>query len=237
MKTKKRPTKKTRNYVLPAGKALVLRTCDANLRSHEGFQWPKSGPVKAPDWDPKPECGHGLHGLLWGEGCADLLCWDESAKWLVVEIDPKTAVDLNGKVKYPSGRVVFVGDRSTAPIWLGEHGGAGRAIVRGTATAGYNGTATAGNRGTATAGYSGTATAGNNGTATAGNRGTATAGYGGTATAGERGTAKTGSLGIIVLRWWDGARYRVTVGYVGEDGIKPDTFYRCDEQGKLVEQK
>ena len=69
------------------------------------------------------------------------------------------------------------------------------------------------------AGYAGTATAGNCGTATAGNRGTATAGDDGTATAGNRGE--------IRIRYWDpkSDRYRVAVGYVGEDGIDPDTAY------------
>jgi len=250
--TKRSP--KPRSYVLPTGKALVMRTCSADMTSHGGFRWPMSGPVKAPDWEPTKQCGHGLHGLLWGEGCGGLLELDDpTAKWLIVEIDPETAIDLDGKVKFPRGKVVFVGDLDSAPKWLSEHGGAGRAIVSGTATAGYSGTATAGVRGTATAGvrgtatagysgtatagYSGTATAGDSGTATAGDRGTATAGDRGTATAGDRGTATTGEIGIIVVRWWDTAkdRYRLAVGYVGEDGIKPNTFYCCDERGKLVE--
>jgi hypothetical protein len=74
-------------------------------------------------------------------------------------------------------------------------------------------------------------------TATAGDMGTATAGDGGTATAGDRGTAKSGPVGIIVIRWWDAkaVRFRLAVGYVGEDGIKPDTFYQCDDAGKLIE--
>ncbi len=31
-------------------KVLVLRTCDKNLKSHNGFQWPESGEVSTPDW-------------------------------------------------------------------------------------------------------------------------------------------------------------------------------------------
>ena len=234
MATKRKPRKvvsaESPDYVLPAGKALVMRTCAADMTSYKGvFRWPESGPVEAPDWKPTAVCGNGLHGLLWGEGCGEWLAIDDpTAKWLAVEIDPTTAINLDGKVKFQRGVVVFVGDRNSAPQWLSEHGGAGRAIVSGTATAGDIGTATAGDRGTATAGYSGTATAGDSGTATAGDRGTATAG--------DRGTAKTGEIGIIVCRWYDDSkeRYRLTVGYVGEDGIEPNTFYRCDERGKLV---
>ena len=100
------------------------------------------------------------------------------------------------------------------------------------------GTATAGYAGTATAGDDGTATAGDDGTATAGYAGTATAGTRGTATAGTRGTATAGYAGTVTIRWWDGAtqRYRLTVGYVGEGGIEPNTPYRV-EDGKLVEVK
>jgi len=106
----------------------------------------------------------------------------------------------------------------------------------GTATAGYRGTATAGDRGTATAGYRGTATAGYRGTATAGYRGTATAGAEGTATAGAEGTATAGENGILIVKWWDNStnRYRVTVGYVGEGGVKPYHLYGCTDDGTIV---
>ena len=199
MPTQKTPRKTARktnpvaDYILPPGKALVLRTCKADMSSNSeyanGFRWPKSGLVKCDDWQPTKECGHGLHGLLWGEGAGNLLNWDVDAVWLIVEIDPTTAIDLDGKIKFPSGVVVYCGTRETAPKWLSEHGGAGRAIASGTATAGYGG------------------------------------------------TAKTGEIGIIVCRWWDvnKERYRLAVGYVGEDGIKANTFYRANESGKLVE--
>ena len=251
-KTRKKSVRKpcpVVDYVLPPGKALVLRTCKADMSSNaaeaNGFKWPKSGPVKCDDWQPTRECGNGLHGLLWGEGSGNLLNWGNDAVWLVVEIDTASAIDLDGKIKFPEAIVVHCGNRETAPKFISEHGGAGRAIVSGTATAGVSGTATAGDSGTATAGDSGTATAGDSGTATAGYSGTATAGYSGTATAGVRGTAtagysgtaKSGEIGIIVCRWWDEPknRYRLAVGYVGEDGIKPNTFYRADTGGNLIE--
>ena len=183
---------------------LVLRTCNENLKSYGAFQWPESGPVQAPDWNPKPECGNGLHGLLWGEGNGGLLDWDPSAKWLVCEVDPNEIIELDGKVKFPRCTVVHCGDQNSATNYIAEHGGAGKAIVghtatagdHGTATAGDRGTATTGNNGTATAGYNGTATAGNNGKTTVGDFGTATAGDDGIATAGYNGTATAGDDGI-----------------------------------------
>jgi len=68
-------------------KVLILRTCNADMTSYGGFVWPESGPVEAPDWEPTYECGHGLHGLLWGEGNSGLLDTSDDAKWLVVEAD------------------------------------------------------------------------------------------------------------------------------------------------------
>ncbi len=183
------------------GHVLVLRTCAADMTAHGGFKWPTKGLVKCPDWDPTPNCGNGLHGALWGEGCGDLLSFAEDAKWLVVEVKASDVVDLQGKVKFPRGRVVYCGTRLGATAYICERRPG--AVI--------GGTATAGNYGTATAGY--------RGTATAGNYGTATAGYGGT----------------IVLRYYDRAadRYRLVVGYVGENGILPNVKYKV-ENGALV---
>ena len=129
-------------------KVLVLRTCRPDMSSYGGFRWPESGPVACPDWSPRPVCGQGLHGLLWGEGDGALLSWAPECRWLVVEVTAADVVELSGKVKFPAGVVVFCGDRLEATTYLSEHGGAGRAIVGGTATAGDGGTATAGVGGT-----------------------------------------------------------------------------------------
>jgi hypothetical protein len=146
------------------GHVLCLRTCNSDMTSHGGFRWPESGPCEAPDWNPEPICGGGLHGLAWGEGGSDYLSVDADAKWLVVLADATTLVDIDGdKVKFPRGEVVYCGDRTGATDYIYRNGGAGKRINYGTATAGYRGTATAGDRGTATAGYEGTATAGDGG--------------------------------------------------------------------------
>ena len=106
------------SYVLPAGKALCLRTNNKDMTSYDGFQWPEAGYVAAPDWQPTPECGNGLHGLLWGAGKASLLNWDSTAKWLVVEINADEAINLDGKVKFPHCHVVYVGDRHGAAAFI-----------------------------------------------------------------------------------------------------------------------
>jgi hypothetical protein len=49
-------------------------------------------------------------------------------------------------------------------------------------------------------------------------------------------TAKAGENGCIALAYWSAKeeRFRMAVGYVGEDGIKADRFY-CVRDGKLAE--
>lgn len=203
---------------------LVLRTVRADMTSHGGFVWPESGRVEAPDWDPTAECGNGLHGLLDGQGVAALLDWSSDARWLVVRPEGET-VDLSGKVKFAAGTVEYCGDRAGALAFM-RSAGVTAALPGDVVTAGDYGTATAGDYGTAAAGNYGTATAGNSGTATAGDHGTATAGYSGTVTAGDH--------GVITIRYWDGTRRRLVVGYVGEDNIKANTPYRLDDAGKFV---
>ena len=222
---------------------LVLRCCRHDFTSRDGFQWKKKGTVTAPDWEHRPYCGHGLHGWKHGEGDHSVWEHDESDVWMVLAVKTKSIVELDGKVKFPTCRVLFTGKREVATALIKEHYPAARVIYgtatageNGTATAGYKGTATAGNygtatagnygtatageNGTATAGYKGTATAGNYGTATAGNYGTATAGYNGTATAGENGTATAGNYGTATA----GYNGTATAGYngtatAGENGI------------------
>jgi hypothetical protein len=80
----------------------VLRTCDKNLKSYGGFQWPESGEVIAPDWKPTTEIGNGLHGLLEGNGDWRLLDWSIDAKAMIVKTDKRKIVDLGNKVKFQS---------------------------------------------------------------------------------------------------------------------------------------
>ncbi len=97
---------------------LFLRTTDAEGRSHGGFQWPLEigATVTAPDWDPAPKCGNGLHGLMDGLGQASHLSFDDDAIWWIVEA--ADAVDLGGKHKFQSCRVVAFGPRHEATAEL-----------------------------------------------------------------------------------------------------------------------
>ena len=186
---------------------LVLRTCNADLTSYGGFQWPAAGFVQAPDFEATYAYGHGLHGLLEGKGDGDYLNWSPAARWLVVEVEERLLLtgqgELCDKCKFPEGNVVHCGTQTSALDYLQQHGvdpiGCVGAVItagdRGTAIVGYNGIATAGKLGTAIAGKLGTATAGNSGIATVGDYSAAIAGDNGKATAGKNGTASVGNDG------------------------------------------
>ena len=144
---------------------LVLRTCNAELQAHGGFQWPSKGAVKAPDFQPAEQCGNGLHGWLWGEGDGTLGNWDADAKWLVVQVLASDVIDLKNKVKFPKGKVVFCGDRFDATAYLASKApNQVKAIIGHTSTSGYRGTSTSGYNGTSTSGDVGTSTSGDYGT-------------------------------------------------------------------------
>src|SRR3990167_9117853 len=66
---------------------LLLKTINAdNTNSNgNGFKYGKVGStVVATDWNPKPVCGGGIHGLLNGCGNGSLLNWADDAVWVVL---------------------------------------------------------------------------------------------------------------------------------------------------------
>ena len=222
MKVKKISAKAALNS---SKKVLILRSNNPNLKSHGGFQWPESGPVECPDWDPQAECGTGLHGFLWGQGNMSLSKRSHDAKWLVVEVNTDDIVNLDGKVKFPKGNVIYCGTWWTAcaivrqeylkrPVKKQKRKIATGRFGHAAATGRFGHAAATGDSGHAAAtGDSAVAASLNN-----------------------RGHAKAGENGTIIIAWIETSsiRRRIAVGYVGENGIKADTWYRV-AQGKLQE--
>jgi hypothetical protein len=70
----------------------------------------------------------------------------------------------------------------------------------------------------------------------AGDCGKVSVGDYGLAFVGRYGKASAGEYGTIQIKWWDNKtnRYRISIGYVGENGIEPNVAYRCDECGNFV---
>jgi hypothetical protein len=205
--------------------ALVLRCCNSDMSSKNGFVWPGVGGIAiAADWKDDGECGSGLHGWLYGQGdhqTSDYWSYPD-AKWLVVEVEFSEIRMLGGKCKFQSGRVVFVGEKSEAAEYIVTN----ETYASDVAVIGH----------IKQGGEMALVSVGALGTATAGDSGTATAGYSGTATAGDSGMATAGALGTICIKYWDlkNDRYRTVIGYIGEDGIKQDIAYKLDANHKFI---
>jgi hypothetical protein len=238
--------------------AVVIRTSNSDDTAWGGFQWPSEvgSLVEAPDWDPRPKCGYGLHGLLDGIGAWGLTDRD-SPVWQVVGVKRDECVWVeDDKVKFPRCVLLYRGDKAGAlklilPDMIkaimggaegntatGDRGHAAATGDRGhaAATGDCGHAAATGDRGHAAAtGYSGHAAAtGYSGHAAAtGDRGIA-------ASLGIEGSATAGPAGAIMLAHWDTSAWpyklsAVGAFMVGSDGVEPGKTYRLSANGKPVE--
>jgi len=230
--TKKKKTK-------AAEHVYVLRCCLASMISTNGFRWPESGQVECPDWSAEAKCGNGLHGWLWGEGNISVATGydDPASRWLVVKVARADVVNLDGKVKFPRGEVVFCGDRSAAAAEIRRLGATGAVIGTVALSEDAKIALAGGARSTLTGGYGSTLTGGYGSTLTGGDGSTLTGGARSTLTGGDGSTLTGGENGSLQVRWWDGKRYRVAVFYVGEDGIEAGVAYVANDRGEIVRAK
>lgn len=82
------------------------------MKSRNGFVWPTSGIVKCPDWNPHSNCGNGLHGYLPNKvdlSVSNTKREDPHRKFLVVKVKKTDIVDLQDKVKFKEGEVIYCG--------------------------------------------------------------------------------------------------------------------------------
>jgi hypothetical protein len=190
----------------------ALKTVKSDLTSHGGFRWKKRGVVVAPDWNPDPVCGGGLHAFLRGEGNGSLADWSTDALWLVLQIPEGSYVDLDGKIKFPRCTVVFCGDRKSATDKLQELGCSGPIIGA------YK-----------SGGYESTVSGGYGSTVSGGDRSTVSGGYESTVSGGDESTVSGGHESVLTLSYYDGVRRRLVTRYVGEGGIVANTAYRLND--------
>jgi hypothetical protein len=185
--------------------SLVLRVCKSDFSSRHGFVWPSEiGAIaNCPDFVDSNECGNGLHGWLngMGDSAASDLVDVIDTKWLVLEVETDKIIDLGGKVKFPSAKVIFIGSRGECAnyiydrvpdcpnvIGLEKIGGDGSTL-----TGGYNSKLTGGNYSVLTGGYGSTLTGGYNSKLTGGDGSTLTGGYNSKLTGGD-GSTLTGGV-------------------------------------------
>lgn len=88
---------------------------------HCGFQWPlEVGAIaKAPDWNPAPVCGGGLHFLPEAKGDFHLLL---GHYWCVIEFDEIKMVRINKhKAKVEECKIVFLSESTDGLITFFDH--------------------------------------------------------------------------------------------------------------------
>jgi hypothetical protein len=214
---------------------VFLRTAALDGGSHNGFLWPREigALVEAPDWDPAPKCGGGLHGIADGLGDWALMQGpaDTDALWYVCGARRAEAVEIDGKVKVPRCVVLYVGAFAGAMEMIAPF--MSRAMLalveRRHADATPEGPRATGESGAASAtGWSGAASAtGWSGAASVtGVRGaaSATGGSGAASATGGRGAASaTGESGAASATGWSGAASvtgaRGAASATGQDGV------------------
>ena len=85
----------------------MIRT-DDNGESHEGFRWKPVGEwTEAPDWNPAPKCGGGLHGQGRAAGKEGFGYAQSGSRFVFCEVDPADVVVVEGnKLKVRRARIV-----------------------------------------------------------------------------------------------------------------------------------
>jgi hypothetical protein len=174
--------------ILTPNYTLVIRSVRPDMTSRSGFKWPTSGPVEAPDWNPKPVCGGGLHGLRAGDNAPGE--WYEGPV-LVCCVPTSEIVSLDGKCKFPRCEVVHCGDMASASAYMQTHGNA-EGLYRRIAAAGDRSRVTAGYGSRVMAGDRSHVMAGDRSHVMAGDGSHVTAGYGSRVMAGDRSHATAG---------------------------------------------
>jgi hypothetical protein len=184
--------------------SLVLRVCESDFSSRNEFVWPSEiGAIaNCPDFVDSNKCGNGLHGWLNGMGysSASDLVDKINAKWLVLEVETDKIIDLAGKVKFPSAKVIFIGSRGECANYIYDRVPnclnviglekicGDNSKLNGGAYSKLNG----GNNSTLNGGNNSTLTGGNNSTLNGGNNSTLTGGYHSALTGGDYSTLTGG---------------------------------------------
>jgi hypothetical protein len=225
----------------------IIRTCNSDFTSHNGFRWPALGEVVCPDFDAAKECGAGLFGFLNGCGKGWLAAWSGKPQWLLVAVPSDTIIDLGDKVKFPRGEVIFSSQDRLAVIAELEARkslslnlpvvGAKRISLKLGAilTTGDYGLTTTGDYGTSKSGYCGVSFSGDFGTSISGSLGSSISGRGGKSVTQNWGKSKAGMSGYLVFESaFAEVKDPVYSFLVDGKKVKADTFYRC-HKGVLTE--
>ena len=177
----------------------ILKTTKAGGLTYNGFKWPTEvgAKVAAPDWNPEPECGNGLHGWLNGEGIGSIGHIDtEGCIWMVLGVEEEVT-ELQGKVKFEECTILHVGGQLSATKFLRSLVPESRAMIGEHLLVGDNTTEMVGDYGSLTGGNYSTLTGGKYSTLTGGYGSTLTGGYDSTLTGGKYSTLTGGKYSTL----------------------------------------
>ena len=199
---------------------------------------------------PNISCGGGLHGLEEAEGDLGLLDWTCDGQAMLVSTDRTKLVRVGVKVKFRSGvveRLVSLAE-GICMFWC-DRNKINKQVKDITAASGHDSQlaasghdsqlAASGNDSqlAASGSYSQLAASGNDSQLAASGHDSQLAASGSSSicmAAAYRCRAKASANGAIALAWYDEVRPRIAVGYVGENGIESDTWYKVSDNGTLI---
>jgi len=154
--------------------------------------------------------------------------------------DSMVAASYEGTAIGGDYSLVVAGDKGTAragyeSMAMVEQGGSVETGKYGVSCGGDDTTAVAGDEGKAYSGFNGSSHTDTGGTSITGTGGKAESGRRGLSFAGTAGKVLSGDDGILMVKYLDdNHKVRIAVGYVGENGIEPNTWYRALSTGYLV---
>ena len=223
---------------------LILRFCQKDGSSRNGFKYPLKVGEKAtcPDWKPAPVCGNGLHGWPWGlyMGEGKDPEFGPEWEWQVYGSKPENVVecDNDGKVKFKEGILRFTGKWECASNF----------VLEGQMAWVYHWTKAKSEENTKDAvpgSEPGKIASGLNSASAATGYKSASAATGkctASVCTGRSSKAKAGEYGCIALCWFNEAADRdemriaeIGVGDGSDGKLKADTWYQLDETGKFTE--
>ncbi len=215
-------------------KTLAVRVINADKTSYGGFvnATEPGAVIVAPDWDPEPTCGHGIHGWLWGIGRGGKEHAGDKI-WQVVEV-PDDGVDLGGKWKWKQVTVVYSGNQAECmeltmegrQKYIQENSAASTSGSKSSASTSGSGSSasTSGARSSAsTSGnYSSASTSGDSSPAVC---------------AGINCEACAGQHSFIALGYIDNDILKYKVGFTGSEPgqLKAHTWYKLDQNNEFIE--
>ena len=189
------------------GSVLILRRVDKSRKSHGGYVYPPQGStITAPDWNSRQECGGGFHGWPFSFGLGEGSDFDIiNDVWQILAAKPEDVVgELDRGWKCKCREAVIRHEGTFAEMMAVIKPWLHKCTVEMAASSGNSATNDAAGRKSVCA----------------------AAGFGS--------RVRMADGGAFALSYLDGEQPRFICGVIGENGVKPNTWYEVRD-GRLAE--